>query len=137
MALIGSKMVKWSSIGRKEFPTIGPVTVPAAGSTTLATFEANHIERLCVEIGVATQALDAFSIQVRMHSDGSFITLYSASGHFTSPSGLLIGASGDLTGLAAGATGWFILDTLGLDAVRLVASGAVNNAAVTLYAGAA
>lgn len=131
-----AKTVTWSAIGHKEFPEVGPVTVPAAGTTTLCTFDVNFVERLCVEIGVATQALDAFAIQARLHSGGSFITLFSAAGDFTSPAGILTGASGDLTTLAAGATGWFILDCLGFDQVRLTASAAANNAAVTVRAGA-
>ena len=131
-----SKSVTWSAIGHKEFPEIGPVTVPGTGNTTLCTLDVNFVERLCVEVGVATQALDVFQIQARMHSGGNFITLFSSAGHFTSPAGILIGASGDLTTLAAGATGWFILDCLGFDQVRLVASAAANNAAVTIRAGA-
>lgn len=128
--------VTWSSIGHREFPAVGPVTVPAAGLTVLATFNVNFLERLCVEIANASQDLDGFQIAARFHSAGSFMTLYSTSGHFTSPSGILIGASGDLTGLAAGSSGWFILDCLGLDQVRIFASAVSNNAAVTVNAGA-
>jgi hypothetical protein len=46
----------------------------------------------------------------------------------------MVGASGDLTTLAAASTGWFILDTRGLARVKVLASG--NGAAtVTIYAG--
>lgn len=127
----------WSSIGFQQFPAIGPATVPASGNTTLCTLITEHMERLWVEIANATQAFDAFAIQARFHEDGSFVSLFDAAGDFTSPAGILIGASGDLTTLAAGSSGWFCLDVLGIQAVRLVASAAVNNAAPTIYAAGA
>lgn len=131
-----SKSVTWSAIGHKEFPEIGPVTVPGTGNTTLCTLDVNFVERLCIEVAVATQNLDGFVIKGRMHSGGSYLTLFDAAGDYTSPVGILIGASGDLTALAAGATGWFILDCLGFDQIQLLASAVANNAAVTIRAGA-
>ena len=50
--------------------------------------------------------------------------------------GALLSRTAVATTLAAGATGWFILDCLGFDQVRLTASAAANNAAVTVRAGA-
>ncbi len=127
----------WSSIGYQQFPAIGPVTVAGTGTTTLCTLITEHMERLWVEIANVAQAFDAFAIQGRLHEDGSFLTLFDAAGDFTSPAGILIGASGDLTTLAAGGSGWLCLDVLGIQAVRLTASAAANNATPTIYAGGA
>jgi hypothetical protein len=113
----------------------GPVAVPAAGNTALATISCANHERLFVQFSVATQALDAFLVQARCSADASFATLYSAGADFTSPSGLLVDASGDLTAVAAAGTGWFVMDVRGLYEVKLLASAAVDSAAVTVFAG--
>jgi hypothetical protein len=112
------------------------VACPATGNTALLTISTAGLERLFVQISVATQALDAFLIQGRAASGASFVTLFSAAGDFTSPAGLMVDASGDLTTLAASGTGWFVMDVRGLYEVKLLASGAVDSAAVTVYAGA-
>jgi hypothetical protein len=112
------------------------VSCPAAGNTALLTISTAGMEQLFVQISVATQALDAFLVQARANADAPFATLYSAAGDFTSPAGLILDASGDLTILAAAASGWLLMDVRGLYEVKLLASGAVNNAAVTVYAGA-
>jgi hypothetical protein len=111
------------------------VACPAAGNTALLTIPVAGLEQIFVQISVATQALDAFLVQGRCSADAAFATLYSAAGDFTSPVGLILDASGDLTILAAAASGWFLMDVRGLYEVKLLASGAVNNAAVTVYAG--
>jgi hypothetical protein len=61
--------------------------------------------------------------------------LYSSAGNFTSPAGLLIGTSGDLTILGAGATGWFIMRTTALWSVRITATSAGNAGVATVYVG--
>ena len=73
-----------------------------------------------VTVGVAT--LTDFDIAIISHPSGTFSTAYSVSADYTSPQGILIGTSGDLTVQAAG-VGWLILDVSGLSAVRFSAAG--------------
>jgi len=109
-----------------------PVTVPGTGNTSIAEFGVSYFSRIAIEIAVATQNLDAFIIQARFHGSASYQTLYSAAGDFTSPAGLLVAASGDLTTITAGAQGWFILDTTAIESIKLLASAAADSAAVTV-----
>lgn len=111
------------------------ISVPASGNTILLTIPVESCETMGVEVKPTVNALDAFIIEAKFHPGGDFVTLYSAAGDFTSPAGLVIGASGDLTALAAAATGWVILDTRGLYAVRISASGAADGTLVDIYAG--
>lgn len=113
------------------------ISCPATGNTTLLEVPTAGLDNLAVQIDVTVQALDAFIIQGRFHPDGAFVTIYSAAGDYTAPVGLLVAASGDLTAQAAGTTGWFILDVRALYAVKVLASGAVNNALVSVYASGA
>ncbi len=108
--------------------TLRSTTVAVAGLTTIGgIIRTSDFENIYVRIdnsddtGSAAIVFDAFEIQAS--SDGTnFDTLYSASGDYTSPSGLLIGCSGDLTILAADAVGWFILDVKGIHSIRVQAS---------------
>lgn len=109
------------------------VAVPASGNTTLLTIPVEGLERIFVQLDVTDNALDAFLIRSRCSKDATTTTLYSTSGAFTSPAGLLVGASGDLTAQAVG-SGWFIMDVRGLWDVTIQASG--NGAAtVSIFAG--
>jgi hypothetical protein len=109
------------------------VEVAQSGLTTLCTINVENYERLIAQIVVAGQALDAFQIQVQ--TNGDFFSLYSTAADFTSPQGLLVGSSGDLTTQAVG-TGWLILDVRGVSHVRLQASsGNVAGSTVSVYAG--
>jgi len=113
------------------------VSVPATGTTTLIEVPTAGLHTLGVQVDVTVQALDAFAITARFNESGAFVTLYSSAGDFTTPAGLLIGASGNLTIQAAGTTGWFILDVRGLHSVKVTCSGAVDSALVDVYAGGA
>lgn len=114
------------------------VTVAQAGLTTLATVEdlADTV-RMYFEVTTGTQAFDAFEIQVKAHPSGSWNAVYNATGDFTTPAGLLVGASGDLTALALSTLGWFIMETRGLYGVRVQAScGNVAGTSCNVYLGA-
>lgn len=112
------------------------VAVAQAGNTTLLEVQTEEFERLTVEAAVTGQALDAFVVQVKFHTDGSYVSIASAAGDYTSPTGLMIKASGDLTAQAASTSGWFILDTRGVFAVKVLASsGNVAGSTVSVYAG--
>lgn len=111
------------------------VSVAVSGNTTLIQLPVNGLERICVQFTVATNNLDAFLIQARASQDATAATLYSAAADFTSPTGLLVGASGDLTTVAAAGSGWFIMDVRGLWDVTILASATGGAAVVDIYAG--
>lgn len=112
------------------------IAVPQAGNTTILEMNVKGLERLFAEIAVTVQALDAFRVDARAHEDGSYQTLYSTAANYTSPAGLLVGASGDLTVQAAGTSGWLILDVRGMESLRLQASsGNAAGSTVAVYAG--
>ena len=110
------------------------VACPAAGNTVLLTLNVLGLTRLFVQFSVATQALDAFLISAKAHPDATAVTIASSAANFTSPVDPIVAASGDLTTTAAAGTGWFLMNVVGLHEVTISASGAVNNAAVTIYA---
>jgi len=111
------------------------VSVAASGNTTLLTMVVAGLERIFVQFSVATNALDAFAISAKAHPLATAATLYSTAGSFTSPTGLLLGASGDLTAVAAGSSGWFVMDVHGLHEVSVTASASVGAAVLQVYAG--
>lgn len=118
-----------------NFVASNTVACPAAGNTTLLTLDTTKITRIFVQFSVATQALDAFIISAKAHPDATAVTLYSTAAHYTAyDSDPLVKASGDLTTTAAAGTGWFVMNTVGFCEVTISASGAVNNATVTIYA---
>lgn len=111
------------------------ITVAAAGNTTLATLDVKGQKRLSFEVvNQGAQAFDAFTIQGRFHENGDYVNLYTTG--YTTPTGILQGASGDLTTLASAATGWFIMDVSGLESVRVTASAAAGGTSADIYAGA-
>lgn len=107
------------------------VAVPDADTTLLLEIPCDSINTLSVEVSVVDEALDGFEIRARLHRNSDWQVLYDAAGDFTSPIGLLIGTSGDLTAQAEDTTGWFIMDVTGLFAVQVRASGAADSATVT------
>ena len=121
---------------QKWTPFNVPTVVVAQGTTdTVATFNVKAYTRIFVEVVVSGFAIDAFVIAARAHPSGSFLTLYSAALDYTAPSEILVGASGDLTTQAVG-SGWFIMDVIGLEQVRISASsGNAAGSTVVLYAG--
>jgi hypothetical protein len=113
------------------------VAVAQAGNTDLITIDVSRIARLWVEIAVSGQDLDAFLVKGRTHASGSYQTLVgSVAANYTSPAGIIVGASGDLTTLAAATSGWIALDVRGLNSIKLQASsGNVAGSTVSAYAG--
>jgi hypothetical protein len=79
---------------------------------------------LAVSFLVGVADLSAFIIQGRVHPSGGWFNLAAAGADFTSPNDPILGASGDITTAADGATvHWFKMDVLGLDAVRFMVAG--------------
>ncbi|CAB4202281.1 hypothetical protein UFOVP1367_5 [uncultured Caudovirales phage] len=96
-------------------------SVPEA-LTLLAALKTNTYDRLSAQFTVATHDLDQFVIKGQVHPSAPLETLYSSSGSFTTPTGLLMTASGDLTTQAAGATGSFVMDVGGYYQVNIYAA---------------
>ena len=78
-------------------------------------------------------ALTAFSIQAQSTSDAPYVTLYSSAADFTAPKGLLFGASGDLTVLSGGASGWFLMETAMFTGIQVTVTSA-STPTITAYA---
>lgn len=111
------------------------VNVAVAGLTTLIELQdVADLIRIALQFDVATNPFDAFEVQARFHKDGSYVALYNTSGAFTAPVGLIVGASGNLTAQGAGTTGWLIMETRGIQAVRFQASAGVGIAVVNAFA---
>ncbi len=104
--------------------------------TLLMTARTVDYDRLICQLTVATNALDQFVIKGKVHPAAPLETLYSAAESFTSPTGLMIAASGNLTTLAAAATGSFAMDIGGYYEIKIyAASGNVAGSVVDIFAG--
>lgn len=104
---------------------LAATTVAVAGLTTIGVdIDVSEFSRLFVRIDNTDASAVVFDdFDILISPDGTnFETAFSVAGDYTSPSGILVGASGDLTVLAAAATGWYILDCGGLMQVRNQAS---------------
>lgn len=100
-------------------------TVAVAGLTTVGqVIDVSIFERLFARISnenASAVVFDAFEVQIS--PDGTnFETAFSSAGDYTSPAGIMVGCSSDLTTLADAATGWIILNVRGINSVRLQAS---------------
>lgn len=108
-------------------------TLTNSGVQQICHFIVNDQTMLGVELAVTTFLLSAFEIHGRMHRDGSFWKLKSVAGDYTSPTGVLKGASGDLTIQAVG-SGFFLLDVAGFESVKLMGtSGNAGGSGLTIY----
>ncbi|HEY6965884.1 MAG TPA: hypothetical protein VI229_00320 [Burkholderiales bacterium] len=113
------------------------VSVPSAGLTTLLDIDVRGLSFVTVRVDPTVQALDALELQGKTNQgEGSYFTFASASGDYTSPSGYVVKASGNLAAQAAGSIGWVLVDVRGLSQLRVQASANVAGAAtVSAYAG--
>ena len=106
--------------------------IVAAGNTDLLDVDVSGLDRLAVELVLTTQAFDAFIMQAKVHPDSAFVTITSAI--TATPGGVVLAASGTLATLAAGSTGWALLDVRPFHTVRFQASAAVDGADLTIRA---
>lgn len=90
----------------------------------IGTIDTRFMERLGLEVAPTVANLTAFAVQGRFHADGSYHTLFSAAADYTNPQGIMVGASGDLTTLAAASVGWLLLDVRGIESIKIRAAGA-------------
>lgn len=123
---------------RTVFVKNADVAVAVAGLTTILEIDdVADLVRIFVQItNDGGFAFDAFQVQGKFHTDGAYVALYSAAAAFTSPAGLIVGASGDLTTLANGTTGWFVMEVRGLKSLRLQASANGTATACDVFASA-
>ena len=105
----------------------------ATAVTSDCTINVQGVKRLFVHLTVATADLNSFAISAKATADATAATLFSTSGHYTSPAGRLKGASADLTTLSQG-TGWFDIDTEGLDVI-ILNPGSAGAATLAVEAG--
>jgi len=111
------------------------VVLDSENLTTLMEIPIEEMKRVFCVITNTVTSLDQFEIQARSNDGQDYVTLRNSAGEFTSPRGVLIDSSGDLTALGA-ATGWFICDVESFQSLRIQAARASgSNATVTLQAG--
>ncbi len=107
--------------------------IAASGNTDLLELDVRDIDVLAVEIVLsADHAFDAFLVQAKIHPDSSYVTITSAV--TSTPGGIVLAASGTLATLAAGATGWALLDVRAFSFVKFLASADVDGTDATVRA---
>ena len=112
------------------------VAVAATGLTTiLEELIVSGLSTLGMSIDNANggAALSAFAVQFKFSKDDAWRTVASAAADFTTPNDPVNSASGDLTSLAANASGTLTLDIRGVYAVRIQATANTNPATVSIY----
>lgn len=134
LKMIALFLMMWLGMAFGATLSYTKTTSGVGASTEVAQFNAAGYSRVGCEIAVTTAALTDFDILARMHGEGALQTLYSVAADYTSPAGLLIGTSGDLTIIGAGSTGWFVLNTQGIESVQLKAASG-GSAGVTVRCG--
>jgi len=118
--------------------TDADVSVATGANTTIFDMDVSQIARLALQItNPGANALDSFIVQGKVNTDGDLLSILTVAADYTTPAGIVVDASGDLTALAAGATGWLILDVLALNMIRITASAAVGATTLRIFAGGA
>lgn len=110
--------------GRPESPTQQVTSVGVALALVgTAVLRGKH-GRLALRMNVSNdESVDQF--EVRGLVGGVETTLYNTGTDFTSPAGLIIAASGDLTLQAANTTGWLVMDADPFTELRFYAACAL------------
>lgn len=111
----------------------------SVADTLTTIFEKNiqTVGRIFINFTVADYALDQFAVAVRSNPEASYDVLFSSSADYVTPTGILVGTSGDLTIVAAGSSGWLIMDTDSIESVRIqAASSNALGSTVSVFAGA-
>ena len=100
------------------------VAVTNALSTLLEATELSSITKLAASFGLTVHAFNAFQVQAKFGVNAPYVTIASLTADYTTPKGFILAASGDLTALAIGATGFIEIDTTGMSSLRIQASSA-------------
>ncbi len=115
-----------------QFTEIDESVTLAEAIADVATIHCANMERVWVSLITSNHsAVDQFVVQIKTTADDTAQTIFSAAADYTAPTGIMVGASGDLTALAANSQGWLCLDVRGLYQVILRAAQA-SGATTTL-----
>jgi hypothetical protein len=106
--------------------------IPASGNTDILDVNVEDIDQLGIELYPTLQNIDGFIFYGRMHPDGSYQSVKSAT--WNTVGGLLLATSGDLAALAAAGTGFAVLDVRGFYSVKFAVSSAVDGLALSVRA---
>ena len=111
------------------------VTMDNSGDQAIFDLDTSGLTRIAIQLVVTTATLAAFKILAQTSSQGlstTPVTLKSVAADYTSPSGLLIAASGDLTAQGVGSAGWFVLNCAGFPMIRITSNstGAASGLAI-------
>lgn len=118
--------------------TNSSVAVAQSGLTSVMELNISALERIFIQVSVIGRALDQFQISFRSNSDAPYSLMLSSAANFTTPQGIVVGASGDLTALAASTTGWVIIDVQSFHDIKIEASSAHSDGStVSVYLGGA
>jgi hypothetical protein len=95
------------------------------GETDLQTFDISNNVSLGVRVSnTGSNAFNDFNIYCKFHAnDPAWTLLYTSSTDYTTPVGFLQAASGDLTALSAGSSGWFTMDVVDFHNVKITGQG--------------
>lgn len=113
------------------------VVVPLATSVDI--LEVTNLEmmtRFGFSVLPTTNAFDVCTISVKFHPDGPYVAIATIATDYTSPTGLMIKASASLVTLAAGTTGWALVDITPCSALKITASAGVGAATADVYSAA-
>lgn len=115
---------------QKAFEISGSVGNSAAEvvGSTYVTSGWQH-EHVAFNISAATQALQAFSIEMRMHGEGEWTVLNST---WAAAGAIVLFKSGDLAACAAGAEEQAIVKLSAVQAIRFKAQAASATSTVTI-----
>ena len=106
-----------------------------AALTELGVYNVSDMEQISFHVLNADVTYDQFVISGRFINEGTWEVLFNTAADFTTPAGLLIGTSGDLTTIANTATGWFIMDTASLFEIKVEAASSGGASTSTVNAG--
>jgi hypothetical protein len=125
-----------TSMPKRPFETSNIGVALAAGTDVpLLTMSTFGVDRIFFEVvSQAAIALTGFKVKAKPTAGAPVVTLFSTTQAFTSPQGIMVASSGDLTLLAGNAVGYCILDTKGIAEIELFASSA-GNAILDCYMG--
>lgn len=130
-------VVKNTYLARAAFFSAPANALDNSGVQDIFIIDVEGCARLACRLTVATNALAAFAIQALFNpADATYYTLRNVAAQFSTPSGILVDTSGDLTTQAVG-TGWFVLDCAGISKIKLQAnSSAAGGSTIAISGGA-
>lgn len=84
-------------------------------------FEVSQQQYASFELDIRNHALNGLQVLGRFSITGSFKILHSVGTDFTTPTGFITAASGDVTAQVVGSDGWFTMNAGNLETIRILA----------------